>query len=97
RPRWTLHRNGGSANCPRNSGSSIIRRKIRIRTTPCGPARSRAGPNWLRLRELVGERAYLQHWSAVTQTHATGSPTHLLEVFNARVNKWTMVEAYCRK
>jgi HAD superfamily hydrolase (TIGR01484 family) len=47
------------------------------------------------LRERVGDRATLQHWSAVTETHATGAATHLLEVFSARVNKWAMVEAYC--
>ncbi|MBC8201839.1 MAG: HAD hydrolase family protein, partial [Planctomycetes bacterium] len=37
-------------------------------------------------------RAKLQHWSAVTSSQATGSTTHLLEVFGNEVNKWKMVE-----
>ena len=47
------------------------------------------------LAEQIGDRGFLQHWGAVTETHATGSPTHLLEVFNPDVSKWTMVAAYC--
>jgi len=39
-------------------------------------------------------RARLQHWSAVTATHATESSTHLLEVFAHSVSKWTMLERY---
>ncbi len=49
-----------------------------------------------RLRISLGERAFLQHWSAVTESHATGSTTHLLEVFHHHVDKWTMVQRYCR-
>ena len=49
------------------------------------------------LRETVGDRCFLQHWSAVTQTEAVGSCTHLLEVFCANVNKWTMIEAHCAR
>ncbi|MCA9289911.1 MAG: HAD hydrolase family protein, partial [Phycisphaerales bacterium] len=45
----------------------------------------------LMLDEL-GDRALLRHWSAVTPDAATGSPTHLLEVFHPQVNKWTMIE-----
>lgn len=44
----------------------------------------------------VGDRAFLQHWPAVTSSHAIGSSTHLLEVFNPNVNKWTMIAEYCR-
>jgi 5-amino-6-(5-phospho-D-ribitylamino)uracil phosphatase len=47
------------------------------------------------LKLEIGERAFLQHWSAVTESEATGSNTHLLEVFCQGVNKWTMIEAYC--
>ncbi len=47
------------------------------------------------LRTRLGERAFLQHWPAVTSSHATGSTTHLLEVFGADVNKWTMIERHC--
>ena len=36
----------------------------------------------------------MQHWSAVTSTQATGSSTHLLEVFGYMVNKWSMLERH---
>lgn len=49
------------------------------------------------LSDEIGERAFLQHWSAVTATAATGSPTHLLEVFNPCVNKWTAISAICTR
>jgi len=41
------------------------------------------------LMEEIGDRAFLQHWSAVTQSRATNTRTHLLEVFSPDVNKWT--------
>ena len=44
------------------------------------------------LRTSLNGRAKLQHWSAVTCSQATGSSTHLLEVFGLEVNKWRMVE-----
>jgi HAD superfamily hydrolase (TIGR01484 family) len=47
------------------------------------------------LRGVVGDRAWLHHWGAVTSTHATGSPTHLLEVFQPGVDKWTMLQRVC--
>jgi len=43
------------------------------------------------LREDLGDTVFLQHWAAVTSTEATGSQTHLLEVFNPEVDKWTMI------
>lgn len=43
----------------------------------------------------VGDRIMLQHWSAVTEEQATGSSTHLLEVFDPRVSKWSMVRELC--
>src|SRR5688572_3052903 len=49
------------------------------------------------LRESLGDRCFLQHWSAVTASHATGSNTHLLEIFTINVNKWTMIEDYCER
>ena len=48
------------------------------------------------MRAALSDQAYLHHWSAVTESEATGASTHLLEVFNANVNKWTMVERYCQ-
>ena len=50
-----------------------------------------------RLRAELGDQVFLQHWPAVTSTHATGSATHLLEIFNPRVNKWTMLESHARR
>jgi len=49
------------------------------------------------LRDSIGERGFLQHWSAVTATAATGSATHLLEVFNPRVNKGNTTLDVCRR
>jgi 5-amino-6-(5-phospho-D-ribitylamino)uracil phosphatase len=49
------------------------------------------------LRASLGERAFLQHWAAVTATEATGSTTHLLEVFNPQVNKWMMITSICQE
>jgi len=57
----------------------------------------RLAPLAARLREELGDRCCLQHWSAVTATHAIGSPTHLLEVFGSNVNKWTMTLAHCER
>lgn len=47
------------------------------------------------VRREVGEEAFLQHWSAVTEDEATGSSTHLLEVFSPRVSKWSAVLHVC--
>ncbi len=47
------------------------------------------------LKQQVGDRCFMQHWAAVTETAARGSETHLLEIFNPQVNKWTMVKDYC--
>ena len=49
------------------------------------------------LREVLGPRAFLQHWAAVTESEATGSTTHLLEVFSPNVNKWTMISEHARE
>lgn len=43
------------------------------------------------LKDQLGDRAFLQHWAAVTESAATNSSTHLLEVFQPRVSKWTML------
>lgn len=42
---------------------------------------------------LCGQ-AKIQHWSAVTSSEATGSDTHLLEVFGKSVSKWSMLEKH---
>ena len=46
------------------------------------------------LENTLRDRAKMQHWSAVTCSEATGSQTHLLEVFSKDVNKWTMLKRY---
>ena len=46
------------------------------------------------LKVSLEGRAKLQHWSAVTCSQATGSSTHLLEVFGNEVSKWAMLERY---
>ena len=44
------------------------------------------------LEATVGKEMMLQHWPAVIESAATGMPVHLLEVFNAGVDKWMMIE-----
>ena len=46
------------------------------------------------MESQLGDRATMQHWSAVTSSEATGSVTHLLEVFGKNVSKWSMLETY---
>jgi len=47
------------------------------------------------VRREVGDRVFLQHWSAVTAEEATGSTTHLLEIFGPNVSKWTAILELC--
>ena len=47
-----------------------------------------------KLKVSLEGRAKLQHWSAVTCSQATGSSTHLLEVFGNEVSKWAMLERH---
>jgi len=49
------------------------------------------------LQDDLGDRVFLQHWSAVTASEAVGSTTHLLEAFNPNVSKWDMVQRYCER
>ncbi len=56
---------------------------------------TRLAPLATRMRQTLGERCCLQHWSAVTSSQAIMSSTHLLEVFTPNVNKWTMVQSHC--
>jgi hydroxymethylpyrimidine pyrophosphatase-like HAD family hydrolase len=51
-------------------------------------------PIALHLETQLADRAQMQHWSAVTCSEATGSTTHLLEVFGKTVNKWSMLQQY---
>ncbi len=47
------------------------------------------------LRDDLGDRVMLQHWSALTESEVTGSATHLLECFAPDTNKWTMTMTLC--
>ncbi len=58
---------------------------------------ARLAPLARRLRDAFGDRCAMQHWSAVTSTHAVGSPTQLLEIFSINVNKWTMLAEYVER
>lgn len=58
---------------------------------------SELAPIARRLEEEIGERCFLQHWAAVTEAQAVGTRTHVLEVFNPDVNKWTMIARLCRQ
>lgn len=49
------------------------------------------------LREDLGNRVFMQHWAAVTESQAVGAATHLLEVFNPRVDKWTMLSEHAEE
>ena len=51
-------------------------------------------PIALELEQELKGRAKLQHWSAVTESDATGSGIHLLEVFGYSVNKWAMLKRH---
>lgn len=57
---------------------------------------SRLAPLASQLKEVLGQRCFLQHWPAVTESQCIGLTTHLLEVFTPDVNKWTMIRDYCR-
>ena len=51
-------------------------------------------PIAMQLEIILKDNAKLQHWSAVTCSEATGSSTHLLEVFGKTVNKWSMLQQH---
>lgn len=55
----------------------------------------RLAPLARRMQAELGERCFMQHWSAVTSTHAVGSATHLLEIFEPKVSKWEMLCEHC--
>ena len=52
----------------------------------------RLEPVCRQMRERFGDRATMQAWSAVTAEQATGSVTHLLEIYALDCDKWTMLE-----
>ena len=54
-------------------------------------------PMTSRMRSTLGSRLHLQQWAAVTSSHATGSDVHILELFARGVDKWPMIEFYCRE
>jgi hydroxymethylpyrimidine pyrophosphatase-like HAD family hydrolase len=52
----------------------------------------RLEPVCRQMRERFGDRATMQAWSAVTAEQATGSVTHLLEIYALDCDKWTMLQ-----
>jgi HAD superfamily hydrolase (TIGR01484 family) len=52
----------------------------------------RLEPVCAQMRERFGHLATMQAWSAVTAEQATGSRTHLLEIYARDCDKWTMLE-----
>lgn len=54
-------------------------------------------PTSARIRDEMGDRLHMLQWGAVTSSHATGSDIHILELFAPGVDKWTMIEFYCRE
>jgi hypothetical protein len=55
----------------------------------------RLAPVCDRMRDSFGDRASVQAWSAVTAEQATGSVTHLLEIYAPESDKWTMLKRVC--
>lgn len=48
------------------------------------------------LRKEVPERLAIKNWPALVSLGTAGSDTHLLEIFDADVDKWTMIQRLCR-
>lgn len=48
------------------------------------------------IRAEVGERLAIKHWPALVALGSAGIDTHLLEIFDATVDKWTMVLRLCK-
>lgn len=55
----------------------------------------RLAPVCDQMRARFGDRASVQAWSAVTAEQATGSVTHLLEMYAPESDKWTMLKRVC--
>ena len=53
-------------------------------------------PASARIRSALQDRVHMLQWGAVTSSHATGSDVHILELFASGVDKWSMIEHYCR-
>lgn len=47
------------------------------------------------LRREVPEQLSIKHWPALVSAGKPGADTHLLEIFDAAVDKWTMVQRLC--
>jgi Cof subfamily protein (haloacid dehalogenase superfamily) len=48
------------------------------------------------LNGVLNGAARTWHWEAVTDPQRGHAPVHLLEVFGAEANKWTMVQRWCQ-
>ena len=50
-----------------------------------------------RIQSDVGEDTRMLNWPAVTASHMTGMPIHIVEVFAASVDKWNMTLRHCER
>ncbi len=66
-----------------------------LRVSAVGEA-ERLDPASARVRSTIRDQVHMLQWGAVTSSHATGSDVHILELFAAGVDKWSMIEQYCR-
>ncbi len=48
------------------------------------------------IRSEVPERLAIKHWPALVALGTAGIDTHLLEIFDADVDKWQMIQRLCR-
>ena len=48
-----------------------------------------------KLTETLGHRTRMLNWPAVTASHLTGDPIHIVELFEPTVDKWTMTVRHC--
>ena len=50
-----------------------------------------------RIHSDVGQVTRMLNWPAVTASHLTGMPIHIVEVFSATVDKWHMALRHCER
>ena len=48
------------------------------------------------IRKEVPERLAIKHWPALVALGTAGIDTHLLEIFDADVDKWSMIQRLCK-
>ncbi|MEX0876393.1 MAG: HAD-IIB family hydrolase [Phycisphaerales bacterium] len=66
-----------------------------VRVGMCAPS-SVSNPVSRKIRELMGDEAWLYDFPCVTPDEHTGEVVHILELFAARINKWAAIEWYLK-